>query len=100
MVAKTRVNDLPPSTAWLFPEYKFDQMNSREYVNVIIERTLGRGSWEQIRWLFDRYDRPRISQWVQRHGYRRLDKRAFHYWRWMLGIIEYRRPPWESQHDQ
>jgi len=47
-------------------------MNSRDYVNVIIERTLGRGSWEQIRWLFDRYDRPIISQWVQWHGYRRI----------------------------
>ncbi len=92
--------DLPSSTAWLFPEYRFNQMNSGDYVNVIVERILGRGSWAQIRWLFDRYDRPIIAQWVQRHGYRRLDKRAFHYWRWMLGITEYRKPPWEQQHEQ
>lgn len=95
MDAQSIPKDLPQSTAWLFPEYQFDQMNSHDYANVIIERTLGRGSWEQIRWLFDRYDRHIIGQWVQQHGYRRLDKRPFHYWCWMLGITEYHKPPWE-----
>ncbi len=90
-------NDLPPSSAWLFPDYKFEQMNPHDYANVIIERTLGRGSWEQIRWLFEQYDHKVISRWVRQHGYRRLGKRAFHYWRWMLGITEYRRPPWERR---
>ncbi|MCP4428644.1 MAG: hypothetical protein GY803_29510 [Chloroflexi bacterium] len=74
-------------------------MNTRDYASVIIERTLARGSWEQIRWLFDHYERDKISQWVRRHGYRRLDKRAFHYWRWMLGITNYHIPPWENDND-
>ncbi len=99
MIAKTIANDLPPSAAWLFPEYVFSQMNSNDYANVIIERTLERGSWEQIRWLFDRYDRELIKEWVRRHGYRRLNKRAFHYWRWMLGLADYCVPPWERADD-
>jgi hypothetical protein len=32
---------------------------------------------------------------VRAHGYRRLDKRAFNYWRNMLGIKRYTVPPWE-----
>jgi hypothetical protein len=90
-------NDLPPSTAWLFPEYAFDRMNTRDFANVIIERTLDRGSWEQIRWLLNRYERHVINDWVRFHGYRRLDKRAFRYWCWMLGLSEYRTPPWEKR---
>ncbi len=100
MTGKTAANDLPASTAWLFPEYAFDQMNTRDYANVIIERTLERGSWKQIRWLFSRYNRQEISNWVRRYGYRRLNKRAFHYWRWMLGITEYRVPLWEQANER
>lgn len=93
----TTTNNLPPSTAWLFPEYPFAQMDTHNYANVIIERVLARGSWEQIRWLFDQYERDTIKQWVQQHGYRRLDKRAFHYWCWMLGVTDYQIPPWEQR---
>lgn len=96
---KTATNNLPPSMAWLFPEYNFEQMTAYDYASVIIERTLARGSWAQIRWLFDQYDRDEIRQWVQQHGYRRLDKRAFHYWRWMLGITEYHIPMWQRAND-
>ena len=91
---KTTTTDLPSSAAWLFPEHTFAQMDTDGYATVIIERTLARGSWAQIRWLFEQYDRPVIAGWVRQHGYRRLDKRAFHYWRWMLGINDYRKPPW------
>lgn len=94
-MTKTGTNDLPQSSAWLFPDYEFARMNSHDYANVIIERVLSRGSWEQIRWLFAQYERRLIREWIQQHGYRRLDKRVFHYWRWMLGITHYRVPPWE-----
>jgi hypothetical protein len=99
METLTSATDLPPSSAWLFPEYIFDRMNTRDYANVIIERILDRGSWDQIRWLLESYGRPTIGEWVKLHGYRRLNKRAFHYWCWMLGITEYRKPPWEITND-
>lgn len=89
--------EIPASTRWLFPEYDFDRMTAEEFFPVIVERILNRGSWAEIRWLLERYDRTRIAGWIERHGYRRLDKRALHYWCWMLGIREVRKPPWETE---
>lgn len=89
--------EIPASTRWLFPEYNFDLMTAEEFFPVIVERILNRGSWAEIRWLLGRYERERIAEWVQRHGYRRLDKRALHYWCWMLGIREVRKPSWETE---
>ncbi|MEE8305540.1 MAG: hypothetical protein V3S24_24240 [Candidatus Tectomicrobia bacterium] len=45
-------NHLPADAAWLFPEYDFETMDPDHHRGVIIERTLERGSWEQLRWLF------------------------------------------------
>lgn len=89
--------EIPISTRWLFPEYNFDLMTAEEFFPVIVERILNRGSWAEIRWLLNRYERERIAAWVQRHGYRRLDKRALHYWCWMLGIQAVHKPPWEIE---
>lgn len=94
MTIELAANGLPQSSEWLFPEYDFEAMNVTDYAGVVIERILERGSWAEIRWLLDSYGKPRIAAWVSRHGYRLLDPRAFHYWRWMLGVAEYRVPPW------
>lgn len=91
------VAEIPPSTRWLFPEYNFEGMSAEEFFPVIVERILNRGSWAEIRWLLERYGKERVAGWVQRHGYRRLDKRALHYWCWMLGVKEVRKPPWEME---
>ena len=89
-------NGLPQSSEWLFPEYEFARMNPDDYAGVVIERILDRGSWAEIRWLLDRYGERAIARWVREHGYRRLDRRAFTYWRDMLGIKRYKVPPWEK----
>ncbi len=88
-------NGLPQSSQWLFPEYEFVRMNPDEYANVVIERILNRGSWAEIRWLLERYGKRGVAKWVRAHGYRRLDPRAFNYWRNMLDIKRYKVPPWE-----
>jgi hypothetical protein len=96
MAVELAPNGLPASSAWLFPEYEFARMNTDEYTGVIIERILDRGSWAEIRWLLETYDKRKIAKWVRAHGYRRLDRRAFAYWRDMLGIKRYTMPPWEK----
>jgi hypothetical protein len=90
-------NKLPPSTRWLFPEYDFEHMDPQTFFHVIAERILNRGSWAEIRWLLDTYEREKIANWIQRYGYRRLDRRTLHFWCWMLGIDKVRKPPWEEQ---
>lgn len=88
-------NGLPASSKWLFPEYEFARMDPDGYASVVIERILDRGSWAEIRWLIERYGKREVAKWVRQHGYRRLDRRAFEYWRWMLGVKRYKIPPWE-----
>jgi hypothetical protein len=97
MTVELAENGLPKSSKWLFPEYDFARMNPDEYTGVVIERVLDRGSWDEIRWLIDRYGRRGVAKWVRQHGYRRLDRRAFEYWRWMLGVKRFVTPPWERQ---
>jgi hypothetical protein len=87
-------NQLPSDTAWLFPEYKFESMNLEDYSGVIIERILERGSWGQMRWLFETYGEALIADWVQKHGFRLLSKRSFALWRISLDIDDYSVPDW------
>jgi hypothetical protein len=89
-----KTNDLPGSTAWLFPEYDFDSMDLQEHSGVIIERLLERGTWAQIRWLFATYGEVRVTNWVRQHGFRLLSKRSLALWRLALDITDYVAPQW------
>lgn len=87
-------NNLPIDSAWLFPEYDFERMNLEDYRGVIIERILERGSWGQIRWLFESYGESLVADWVRKHGFRLLSKRSFALWRLSLGIEDNSAPAW------
>ena len=88
-------NGLPVDSAWLFPEYDFDAMNTERFTSVIMERVLERGSAAQVRWLIRQYGTRAIAGWVRRYGYRRLSHKVFAYWRWVFGIKRYHQPLWE-----
>jgi hypothetical protein len=87
-------NGLPISMAWLFPEYRFESMDTETHESVIIERILERGTWPELLWLFERYGEDRIAGWLRRHGFRLLSRRSFALWRLVLGIEEYVAPTW------
>ena len=57
--------ELPVTTAWLFPEYDFAAIEPEGYADVIIERILERGAWNELRWLFARYGELRVREWVR-----------------------------------
>ena len=88
---------LPVSTAWLFPEYDFTDMNAEEHAGVIIERMLERGSWDELRWLFGHYGESRVAEWVCHHGFRLLSKRSFALWRLVLGVDDFVDPEWARE---
>ena len=90
----TASTGLPTDTAWLFPEYNFEEMDLERHRGVIIERVLERGTWEQTRWLFATYGEAEVASWVQRHGFRLLSKRSFALWRLALDISNYHAPDW------
>jgi hypothetical protein len=88
---------LPVATAWLFPEYDCADMDDESYADVIVERILERGAWNELRWLFTRYGEPRVREWVCGHGFRLLSKRSFALWRLALDVQDYVAPDWARE---
>ncbi|MEW6232655.1 MAG: hypothetical protein AB1566_10135 [Chloroflexota bacterium] len=86
--------DIPETLARAFPEYEFSDLDSDADAELVIERVLEYGTRAEWCWLFSRYGLERIRNFVRRRGYRTLSKRGFAYWRLVLDIEEYQRPPW------
>jgi hypothetical protein len=94
MGMKNSTQKLSPDLEWLFPEYVFEQMGLESHQNIIIERILEKGSWEQVRWLFNVYGKDAVTQWVRKHGFRLLSKRSFALWKLTLDIRDFEAPEW------
>jgi len=89
---------IPVSLKPFFQEYDFDWLDADRHRDVVIERTLGYGNRSEARWLYRRYGREAIAEWVREYGSRLLNRRHFAYWRAVLDIGEFKRPPnWEHR---
>lgn len=94
MTLPGRADTVPQSAAWLFPEYDFGTLTAQDDADLIIERILECGTWDELRWLFARYGEPRVREWVRLHGFRLLSKRSFALWRLALDVDDYVAPEW------
>lgn len=79
-----------------FQEYGFSKLDIQRDANVIIQRTLEFGTWEEIRWLFSAYGFEQIRQFLHQHGERGLKPASFNYWRKLLGIRRWQRSPFPT----
>lgn len=79
-----------------FQEYDFSDLQLERDADLIIQRALDFGTWEEVRWLFQVYGKQRIGKFLRQHGERWLDPVAFHYWRKLLGIRKWRRSPFPT----
>lgn len=77
-----------------FPEYSLDVLDTDRDRDLVIERTLEYGTRRELRWLFKTYGKNQIRDLVRKRGFRRLSKRAFHFWCFILGIKNYAKPRW------
>lgn len=82
----TTSRGIPRSLAPFFQEYDLEKLDPDQHWELVVERTLAYGNRQELRWLFQRYGRPRIAGWVQRMGWRRLPKRRFNLWCVLLDI--------------
>lgn len=85
---------IPETMAPLFPEYDFTTLDVEADAELVMERVLEYGTRTELRWLFAHYGQDKIRDFVRRRGYRALSRRTFAYWRLVLGVNEYQRPPW------
>ncbi len=92
-------HELPTSLARLFQEYDFETMDVNLHANVIMERVLEYGTWDELHWLFHHSGLTPIIEYLQQYGHRRLSKLAFNYWRKLLQIENYREAPFAEIRD-
>jgi hypothetical protein len=89
-------NKIPSRLKSHFQEYDPDILDLEQDANLIIQRTLDFGNWEEIRWLFDTYGRRRIRVFVKQRGERLLSCVAFNYWRKLLKVNRWQHTPFPT----
>ena len=80
--------EIPHSLAPFFQEYDVNSLDADQAASTIIERTLRYGSRAELRWLFARYPRPVIADWVRRWGRYALPAPHLAFWKLLLQLEE------------
>jgi len=91
-----QLKKIPVSLQPYFQEYDLAALNISRDANLIIQRTLEFGTWDEIRWLFQVYSRQRIQRFLRVYGERRLNPVTFNYWRKLLGLRHWHPAPFEK----
>jgi hypothetical protein len=84
---------IPASMKPYFQEYTLEDLHVRRDADLIIQRTLEFGNWDEIHWLFQVYRRARIRRFLREHGERWLKPVTFNYWRKLLGVRTWKPAP-------
>ena len=90
------LGDIPGGLRPYFQEYDPRTLDLDRDANLIIQRTLAHGTWDEVRWLFGAYGGPRIRTFVRERGERLLSRVTFNYWRKLLEIRQWRHSPFPT----
>ena len=90
------VPQIPRGLKPYFQEYDVKRLDIVRDANLIIQRVLEFGTWDEIRWLFETYHSKRIRLFLRQHGERWLKPVTFTYWRKLLGIRRWRKSPFPT----
>lgn len=86
-------NQIPKGLWPHFQEYDPVRLDLESDADLVIQRTLESGTWEEVRWLFETYGSQRIRLFLVERGERLLTQVAFNYWRKLLGVKKWRSSP-------
>jgi hypothetical protein len=89
-------NQIPVGLKPHFQEYDTSQLDFRRDANLIIQRALEFGTWDEIRLLFKTYGSRRIRLFLREHGQLWLKPVTFHYWRKLFGIRVWKTSPFPT----
>jgi len=87
---------IPDGLKPYFQEYDLKRLDMTRDANLIIQRVLEFGTWDEIRWLFETYRSKRIRSFLRERGERMLKPVTFNYWRKLLGIRRWKKSPFPS----
>jgi hypothetical protein len=88
---------IPAGLKPYFQEYDIAKLDIVRDANLIIQRVLEFGTWDEIRWLFKTYHGERIRLFLRQHGDRWLKPVTFTYWRKLLGVHRWRKSPFPTR---
>jgi hypothetical protein len=80
-----------------FKEYDVNSLDVERDANLIIQRILEFGTWEEVRWMFQVYGSRRIRLFIREHGERWLQPVNFYYWRKLLRVRKWQRSPFQTK---
>lgn len=80
-----------------FQEYDPAHMDRDQDADLIIQRTLEYGTWEEVRWLLTTYGMERTRQFLRLHSERLLSAATFTYWRKLFGVRRWRHAPFAEE---
>ena len=81
-----RLGSIPPSLAPCFQEYDLGLIDPEQHADLVIERVLFHGDRRELQWLFRRYGRGAVTEWVRRSGAQRLSRRRYNLWCVLLDV--------------
>lgn len=87
---------IPDGLKPYFQEYDIARLDITRDANLIIQRVLEFGTWDEIRWLFKTYRSKRIRLFLRQYGDRSLKPVTFTYWRKLLGVRRWRKSPFPT----
>lgn len=76
-----------------FQEYDPAGLSLDKDADLIIQRTLEFGTWEEVRWLVGLYGMARIRAFLRQRGERWLSPVTFNYWRKLFRIRKWQKSP-------
>jgi len=86
-------SEIPISLHPHFQEYDVKILDLVADANLVIQRALEYGGWDEVRWLFGVYGWKRIRTFLRSHGERLLSPVVFNYWRKLMRISRWQRSP-------
>ena len=86
----TVLAQIPAGLEPYFQEYDLDILDIEQDANLILQRTLEFGTWDEVRWLFRRYGAKRVRAFVRQYGEKWLRPATFNYWRKLFKIRKWR----------
>jgi hypothetical protein len=96
MQRATSSPQIPTGLKPYFQEYDIAQLDLTRDANLIIQRVLEFGTWDEIRWLFVTYGSKRIRLFLRERGQRLLRPVTFNYWRKLMGIRRWKKSPFST----
>lgn len=87
--------DLPKRVGQLLWEYDLNALpTGAELPDVVVERVMVRGGWEEMRWLLASCDRERLRRFLELRGSRVLEPRELAFWAFACAVPDERVETW------